>query len=98
MIWRRNLQPTITVNAGIAEGSTGNDVSRNIMAEVKKNRQSFPASVTIEEDGPAEKSANALVSILAPVPAMLVIMLVLLMLMLKDIKNFSSLSVPLLWA
>lgn len=87
MIWRRNLQPTITVNAGITEGSTGNDVSRNIMAEVKKNRQSFPASVTIEEDGPAEKSANALVSILAPVPAMLVIMLVLLMLMLKDIKK-----------
>lgn len=87
MIWRRNLQPTITVNAGITEGATGNDVSRNIMEEVKKQRRQFPASVTIEEDGPAEKSATALESILAPVPAMLVIMLVLLMLMLKDVKK-----------
>ena len=89
MIWRRNLLPTITVNAGITEGSTGNDVSREIMEAVKKNRQQFPAAVTIEEDGPAEKSKTSLASILSPVPMMLVIMLVLLMLMLKDVKKLT---------
>lgn len=87
MIWRRNLRPTITVNAGITEGVTGNDITRQIMAQVRKTEKELPAGVSIEAGGPSEKSAEALRSILAPVPAMLVIMLILLMIMLKDVKK-----------
>ena len=87
MIWRRNLLPTITVNAGIVDGITGNDVTNQIMADAKELRKNLPAGVTIEVGGPSEKSADALRSILGPVPAMLVIMLILLMIMLKDVKK-----------
>ncbi|MBQ8920252.1 MAG: efflux RND transporter permease subunit [Acidaminococcaceae bacterium] len=88
MIWRRNLLPTITVNAGIADGVTGNDVSNQIMSAAAKDLlKTLPAGVTIETGGPSEKSTEALRSILGPVPAMLVIMLILLMTMLKDVKK-----------
>ncbi|MBO6038381.1 MAG: efflux RND transporter permease subunit [Acidaminococcaceae bacterium] len=87
MIWRRNLLPTITVNAGIVDGITGNDVTNQIMKQAKGLRKNLPAGVSIEVDGPSEKSVDALGSILKPVPAMLVIMLILLMLMLKDVKK-----------
>ena len=87
MIWRRNLLPTITVNAGIVDGITGNDVTNQIMTDAKELRKNLPAGVTIEVGGPSEKSADALRSILGPVPAMLVIMLILLMIMLKDVKK-----------
>ena len=87
MIWRRNLLPTITVNAGIIDGVTGNDVAEQIMEQAKELRKNLPAGVSIELDGPSEKSANSLRSILGPVPIMLVIMLVLLMLMLMDVKK-----------
>ncbi|MBQ9697568.1 MAG: efflux RND transporter permease subunit [Acidaminococcaceae bacterium] len=87
MIWRRNLLPTVTVNAGIVDGVTGNDVTNQIMAEAKELCKNLPAGVSIEVGGPSEKSADALRSILGPVPAMLVIMLILLMIMLKDVKK-----------
>ena len=87
MIWRRNLLPTITVNAGIVEGVTGNDVADQIMEQAASLRKNLPAGVSIELDGPSEKSAKALRSILGPVPVMLIIMLVLLMLMLMDVKK-----------
>ena len=87
MIWRRNLLPTVTVNAGIVDGVTGNDVTNQIMAEAKELRKNLPAGVSIEVGGPSEKSADALRSILGPVPAMLIIMLILLMIMLKDVKK-----------
>lgn len=87
MIWRRNLLPTITVNAGIADGVTGNDVTNQIMEASKEMRNKLPAGVTIEIGGPSEKSEDSLRSLLGPVPAMLVIMLILLMTMLKDVRK-----------
>ncbi len=87
MIWRRNLLPTVTVNAGIVDGVTGNDVSDQVYAATKELRQKLPLGASIEVGGPAEKSADTLTSLLQPVPAMLVIMLILLMLMLRDIRK-----------
>ena len=87
MIWRRNLLPTVTVNAGITDGVTGNDVSNQVMSAARELRKNLPAGVSIEIGGPSEKSVEALRSLLGPVPAMLVIMLVLLMIMLKDVKK-----------
>ena len=87
MIWRRNLLPTVTVNAGITDDVTGNDISNQVWSATSDLRKHLPLGVKIEVGGPAEKSANTLQTLLAPVPAMLVIMLVLLMILLKDIRK-----------
>ena len=87
MIWRRNLKPTVTVNAGIVSGVTGNDVTHEILDQSRTLLRNLPGGVTIEQDGSAEDSVEATDSILKPVPAMLVIILVLLMIMLKDIRK-----------
>lgn len=87
MIWRRNLMPTITVNAGIVDGVTGNDVTWQIMDSVKDLQKSLPTGVFIEAGGPTEKSVETLETLLRPVPMMLIIMLVLLMIMLKDVRK-----------
>lgn len=87
MIWRRNLKPTVTVNAGIVSGVTGNDVTHEILDQARTLLRNLPGGVTIEQDGSAEDSVEATDSILKPVPAMLVIILVLLMIMLKDIRK-----------
>ncbi len=87
MIWRRNLRPTVTVNAGIVDNVTGNDVTNQIMESAKDMRKNLPSGVSVEIGGPSEKSAKSVAAILKPVPAMLCIMLILLMLMLKDVRK-----------
>lgn len=87
MIWRRNLLPTITVNAGIIEGLTGNDVSKQVLAASAELRKNLPYGVKIEVGGPSEKSADALKSLMKPVPAMFIIILILLMIMLQDVRK-----------
>ena len=87
MIWRRNLLPTVTVNAGITENVTGNDIAKQVWTATEDLRKHLPLGVSIEVGGPAEKSANTLESLLAPIPAMLVIMLVLLIIQLRDIRK-----------
>ena len=87
MIWRRNLLPTITVNAGITDDATGNDVTDEIMNATKELRQNMPDSCSIEIGGPAEKSVNTTKALLRPVPAMLVLMMILLMMELQDVRK-----------
>ncbi|MBQ7673476.1 MAG: efflux RND transporter permease subunit [Alphaproteobacteria bacterium] len=87
MIWRRNLLPTITVNAGIVDGVTGNDVTWQIMDSVRDLQKNLPTGVVIEAGGPTEKSVETLETLLRPVPMMFVIMLILLMIMLQDVRK-----------
>ena len=87
MIWRRNLLPTITVNAGIIDGVTGNDVANQVMEQAKELRAKLPPGASIELGGPSEKSATTLKSLAGPLPVMLIIMVVLLMIMLMDVKK-----------
>jgi multidrug efflux pump len=87
MIWRRNLLPTITVNAGIGDSVTGNDISKQVYDATADLRKSLPAQCSIEVGGPAEKSTNTTKALLRPVPAMLVLMMILLMLELQDVRK-----------
>ena len=87
MIWRRNLLPTITVNAGITDDVTGNDISSQVYDATADLRKSMPDRCSIEVGGPAEKSANTTKALLRPVPAMLILMLILLMLELQDVRK-----------
>ena len=87
MIWRRNLLPTVTVNAGIAPGYTGNDVTQQIYNSLADLRSKLPPGASIEIGGPLESSNKALNYLLVPIPVMFITMIVLLMLQLKDIRK-----------
>lgn len=87
MIWRRNLQPTITIGADVGKGVTGNDVAKTIWKDMEGLRESLPPGVTIAIDGPLESSTQATQYLLGPIPGMLVLMLILLMFQMKDIRK-----------
>jgi len=87
LIWRRNLKPTITVQADVAEGVTGNDASEFVYETLKDVRASLPSGYSIVIGGTAEKSAQATVYILAMVPVMVIITVVLLMFQLQNISR-----------
>ena len=78
MIWRRNLQPTITIGADVGKGVTGNDVAKTIWKDMEGLRESLPPGVT---------STQATQYLLGPIPGMLVLMLILLMFQMKDIRK-----------
>lgn len=87
MIWRRNLLPTVTVNAGISEGYTDNDVAQQIYDSLAPLREELPPGVAIDIGGPLENSNKALNYLIEPVPAMFIVMIILLIMQLKDVRK-----------
>ncbi len=87
MIWRRNLQPTITVCGSIIEGVTGNDITKEVYNQLKDIRENLPGDLTIEVGGSLEDSKKTLNYLLKPVPVMIILMTILLMLELQDIRK-----------
>lgn len=85
LIWRRNLKPTITVQADIKSG-TANDATQKIYDETAELRNSLPLGYTIEVDGALADSQTAIRFLLVPIPIMIVVILTLLMFQLRDIK------------
>ena len=87
MIWRRNLRPTITVNGGIVDGTTGNDVTKQVYNDLADLRKELPAGMSIEIGGSLEDSNKTLNYLLAPVPLMLLLIVVLIMLQMQDVRK-----------
>ncbi len=87
IIWRRNLLPTITVSGGVVEGSTGNDVAKQIYKELAEIRNNLPTGISLEIGGPLEESQLTLKRLLKPVPAMVLFIIVLLMIQMQDIRK-----------
>ncbi|MBQ8418143.1 MAG: efflux RND transporter permease subunit [Phascolarctobacterium sp.] len=87
MIWRRNLQPTITVCGNIIDGVTGNDVTQAVYDQLADLRATLPDDLTIEIGGSLEDSKKTLGYLMKPVPLMLILMAVLLMLELQDVRK-----------
>jgi multidrug efflux pump len=87
MIWRRNLQPTITVCGSIVEGVTGNDVTKEVYNELQSVRDNLPGDLAIEIGGSLEDSKKTLRYLLKPVPIMILLMTILLMLELQDVRK-----------
>lgn len=87
MIWRRNLQPTITVNGDVGSGTTGNDVAAKIWSDLSDLRKDLPKGVKIEKGGPLESSEKSFGYLLRPMPIMAVIMLILMMLQMQDLRK-----------
>lgn len=86
LIWRRDLKPTITVQAGIISGVTGNDVTKKVYEDLKSIRENLPPGYSIDIGGSLERSKTSMDFLLQPVPAMIVIILILLMLQLQKMS------------
>lgn len=84
LIWRRDLKPTITVRANIAEG-TANDATRRALDLTKEIQDHLPPGYSIKPDGALENSNKAMKFMLAPIPAMIVVIITLLMFQLQRI-------------
>ncbi|WP_273061120.1 efflux RND transporter permease subunit [Colibacter massiliensis] len=84
-IWRRDLKPTITVEGNIIAG-TANDATEKAYKDVADIAAEMPFGYTVKKDGSAENSEKSLNYILAPVPAMVLIIMTLLMFQLRSIS------------
>jgi multidrug efflux pump subunit AcrB len=82
VIWRRNLQPAITVQGNIQSG-TATEMTRWVYEQAEELRAGLPRGYSIEMDGAAENSAKSLRQMLAPVPWMAVAIITILMLQLQ---------------
>ena len=86
-IWRRTLRPTITVQAEVAKGVTGNDVTSGVYERLASLRQQLPPGYSIAIGGNAEDSAKSMEQLVEIYPAMIVVILILLMLQLQNISK-----------
>ena len=94
MIWRRNLLPTITVQADVVPGIEAKTVNTQLAPAIAQLAEKLPAGYTIEAGGTIEESAKGLNSIVAVFPLMIMLMLIILMVQLQSFqKMFLVISV-----
>lgn len=86
LIWRRDMLPTITVQANIKEG-TANDATAKAMAAVADIEEELPFGYSIKPGGAYEDSIKSQAFLVVPVPMMIVIIMTLLMFQLQNIKH-----------
>ena len=87
LIWRRDLEPTITVQANTIQGILGNSAAKELYDSLKDLRESLPPGYTIELDGSTEMSEKATRWLMQPVPVMMIIILILLMFQLESVSK-----------
>lgn len=87
LIWRRNLKPTITVQANIKPGETGNDIAQKTYEQLAEVRSNLPLGYSIDMGGPLEQSIKAAGFLLGPLPVMLIVILTLLMFQLQSVSK-----------
>lgn len=87
LIWRRNLMPTITVQANTREGVLGNSATTAAYDSLQELRASLPAGYDIAVGGSKEMSQKATRWLLKPVPAMIILIVTLLMFQLQSIAK-----------
>ncbi len=86
LIWRRDLKPTITVQADVIPGVTGNDATQQVYASLKAVRDDLPLGYSIDIGGSLERSNVSMEFMLQPVPVMIVVIVIILMLQLQKIS------------
>ncbi|MFN3349821.1 efflux RND transporter permease subunit [Pseudorhodoplanes sp.] len=94
LVWRRDRLPTLTVHADLRPGILPDTVVSALTPEVTAFSRSLPAGYQLAVGGTVEESAKSQASVLAVVPAMLLIMLTVLIFQLRSFqKLFIVLSV-----
>ena len=87
LIWRRDLEPTITVQANTVPGILGNSATKELYDSLKDLRDSLPQGYTIDLDGSTERSEKATRWLMQPVPVMIIVILILLMFQLESVSK-----------
>ena len=86
LIKRRDLRPSIMVQANILSG-TSNDATKKAYEATAELRKNLPAGYSIDVDGALEKSQTSLKFLVQPVPAMIFIIMTLLIFQLGNVKQ-----------
>ncbi len=87
LIWRRDLKPTISVQANTVSGVLGNDASTKVNANLQELRKALPSGYSIDIGGPMEMSLKSTDYLLQPVPIMIVIITMFLMFQLQSVSK-----------
>jgi multidrug efflux pump subunit AcrB len=87
VIWRRNLLPTITVQADVVSGIEAKTVNKQLAPAIAQLAKKLPEGYTIEAGGTIEESAKGLNSIVAVFPLMIMLMLIILMVQLQSFQK-----------
>jgi len=94
LVWRRDRLPTLTVHADLRPGVLPDTVVSALAPEITAFSKSLPAGYQLAVGGTVEESAKSQASVLAVIPAMLLIMLTVLIFQLRSFqKLFIVLSV-----
>jgi multidrug efflux pump len=87
VVWERDRQPTITVQADVQHNAQGIDVTTRIDKALGALRQRLPVGYRIEIGGAVEENAKAQGSINAQMPLLAVAVLVFLMIQLQSFSR-----------
>lgn len=87
ILWRRNQETMLTVQADTIDGVQAPDVTNRIYGNLQSLIASLPPGYRIERGGSMEESAKANVALFDMFPAMILVMLTLLMLQVQSFKK-----------
>ncbi len=94
IVWRRDRQPTVTVQADVAPGMQAATVVQALAPKIEALNASLPSGYHIAVGGTVEESSKAQASVVAVLPLMLVLILTVLMIQLQSFNRlFLVLSV-----
>ncbi|MFD1556299.1 efflux RND transporter permease subunit [Paraburkholderia silviterrae] len=87
VIWSRDRQPTITVQADVREGAQGIDVTHALQKQLEPISATLPTGYRIEVGGSVEQSVKGQASIYAQLPVLVIAVLTLLMIQLQSLSR-----------
>ncbi|WP_322043426.1 efflux RND transporter permease subunit [Paraburkholderia sp. J67] len=87
VIWARDRQPTITVQADVRRGAQGIDVTHTLQKQLETIRADLPTGYRIAVGGSVEESAKGQASIFAQLPVLMIAVLTLLMIQLQSLSR-----------
>lgn len=98
LIWRRDRQPTLTVQADVTPNTLPAMVVRALAGQLDDLKASLPPGYAVSVGGTVEESGKSQGSVIAVVPLMLLLMLTILMIQLQGFNRlFLVLSVAPPW-
>jgi multidrug efflux pump subunit AcrB len=87
LVWRRDRIPTLTVQADLRPGVLPDTVVSALAPEIAAFSKSLPSGYRVDVGGTVEESAKSQASVLAVVPAMLLIMFTVLIFQLRSFQK-----------
>jgi multidrug efflux pump subunit AcrB len=87
IVWRRDRVPTLTVQADVVPGVLPASAVQAVQPRIDKLAATLPSGYHIETGGSVEESGKAKASVLAVVPAMVLLVLTILMFQLQSFQR-----------